>query len=197
MRILWLVISLAFVGFLWANESYVFNNSKGRLTEKSIWFIEGVSKELYLKTGVRFAIDMTDFEKNPIALANKKERQSYQEGFLKQLKPPFVVFFFYHDAQKIELVADPKDLLDTDKIFFEKIAPLLPTNAKEYTPQRISAMLINGYSVAVDALAEKYRVNIAQNFNAPKGVTFVKVIIYILLLTLLGAFLGLYFFKKS
>ncbi|GAA7525225.1 hypothetical protein ckin24_06430 [Helicobacter pylori] len=182
---------------MWANESYVFNNSKGRLTEKSVAFIEGVSKELYLKTGVRFAIDMTDFEKNPIALADKNERQKYQEGFLKQLKPPFVVFFFYHDAQKIELVANPRDLLDTDKIFFEKIAPLLPTNAKEYTPQRISAMLINGYSVAVDALAEKYHVNIAQNFNAPKGVTFVKVIIYILLLTLLGAFLGLYFFKKS
>ncbi|GAA8406043.1 hypothetical protein Hpkin61_01210 [Helicobacter pylori] len=180
-----------------ADESYVFNNAKGRLVEKSVVFVEGVSKELYLKTGVRFAIDMTDFEKNPIALATKKERQSYQEGFLKQLKPPFVVFFFYHDAQKIELVANPKDLLDTDKIFFEKIAPLLPTNAKEYTPQRISAMLINGYSVAVDALAEKYRVNIAQNFNAPKGATFVKVIIYILLLTLLGAFLGLHFFKKS
>ncbi|GAA7295121.1 hypothetical protein UBN116_01650 [Helicobacter pylori] len=182
---------------MWANESYVFNNSKGRLTEKSVWFIEGVSKELYLKTGVRFAIDMTDFEKNPIALADKNERQKYQEGFLKQLNPPFVVFFFYHDAQKIELVANPKDLLDTDKIFFEKIAPLLPTNAKEYTPQRISAMLINGYSVAVDALAEKYHANITQNFNAPKGVTFVKVVIYILLLTLLGAFLGLYFFKKS
>lgn len=107
-----------------------------------------------------------------------------------------MVFFFYHDAQKIELVANPKDLLDTDKIFFEKIAPLLPTNAKEYTPQRISAMLINGYSVAVDALAEKYRVNIVQNFNAPKGATFVKVVIYILLLTLLGAFLGLYFLKN-
>ncbi|GAA7225751.1 hypothetical protein BD0077_13610 [Helicobacter pylori] len=180
-----------------ANESYVFNNAKGRLVEKSVAFVESVSKELYLKTGVRFAIDMTDFEKNPIALALKKERQKYQEGFLKQLKPPFVVFFFYHDAQKIEIVANPKDLLDTDKIFFEKIAPLLPTNAKEYTPQRISAMLINGYSVAVDALAEKYHVNIAQNFNAPKGVTFVKVVIYILLLTLLGAFLGLYFFKKS
>ncbi len=195
MRILWLVI--AFVCCLGANESHVFNNAKGRLVEKSVVFVEGVSKELYLKTGVRFVIDMTDFEKNPIALADKNERQKYQEGFLKQLKPPFVVFFFYHDAQKIELVANPKDLLDTDKIFFEKIAPLLPTNPKEYTPQRISAMLINGYSVAVDALAEKYHVNIVQNFNAPKGVTFVKVVIYILLLTLLGAFLGLYFFKKS
>ncbi|MFP6089054.1 hypothetical protein ACLF9V_03925 [Helicobacter pylori] len=195
MRILWLVI--VFVCCLGANESYVFNNAKGRLVEKSVVFVEGVSKELYLKTGVRFAIDMTDFEKNPIALAAKNERQKYQEGFLKQLKPPFVVFFFYHDAQKIELVANPKDLLDTDKIFFEKIAPLLPTNPKEYTPQRISAMLINGYSVAVDALAQKYRVNITQNFNAPKGATFVKVVIYILLLTLLGAFLGLYFFKKS
>ncbi|GAA7562781.1 hypothetical protein JP0022_03560 [Helicobacter pylori] len=167
------------------------------MVEKSVAFVKSVSKELYLKTGVRFVIDMTDFEKNPIALAAKNERQNYQEGFLKQLKPPFVVFFFYHDAQKIELVANPKDLLDTDKIFFEKIAPLLPTNPKEYTPKRISAMLINGYSVAVDALAQKYRVNITQNFNAPKGVTFVKVVIYILLLTLLGAFLGLYFFKKS
>ncbi|OPG58932.1 hypothetical protein [Helicobacter pylori] len=195
MRILWLVI--AFVCCLGADESYVFNNAKGRLVEKSVAFVESVSKELYLKTGVRFVIDMTDFEKNPIALADKNERQKYQEGFLKQLNPPFVVFFFYHDAQKIELVANPRDLLDTDKIFFEKIAPLLPTNAKEYTPQRISAMLINGYSVAVDALAEKYHVNITQNFNAPKGVTFVKVVIYILLLTLLGAFLGLYFFKKS
>ncbi len=195
MKSLWLVIAL--IHFLWANESYVFNNSKGRLTERSVAFVESVSKELYLKTGVRFVIDMTDFEKNPIVLAAKKERQSYQEGFLKQLKPPFVAFFFYHDAQKIELVANPKDLLDTDKIFFEKIAPLLPTNAKEYTPQRISAMLINGYSVAVDALAEKYRVNITQNFNAPKGATFSKVVIYILLLTLLGAFLGVYFFKKS
>ncbi|QQW65615.1 hypothetical protein HGK49_00780 [Helicobacter pylori] len=194
MRILWLAI--AFVCCLGADD-YVFNNSKGRLVEKSVAFVEGVSKELYLKTGVRFVIDMTDFEKNPIALAAKNERQNYQEGFLKQLKPPFVVFFFYHDAQKIELVANPKDLLDTDKIFFEKIAPLLPTNPKEYTPQRISAMLINGYSVAVDALAQKYRVNITQNFNAPKGATFVKVVIYILLLTLLGAFLGLYFFKKS
>ncbi len=58
-------------------------------------------------------------------------------------------------------------------------------------------MLINGYSVAVDVLAEKYRVNITQNFNAPKGATFSKVVIYILLLTLLGAFLGVYFFKKS
>ncbi|GAA7241173.1 hypothetical protein HpCK35_31360 [Helicobacter pylori] len=115
MRILWLVI--AFVCCLGADD-YVFNNSKGRLVEKSVAFVEGVSKELYLKTGVRFVIDMTDFEKNPIALAAKKERQKYQEGFLKQLKPPFVVFFFYHDAQKIELVANPKDLLDTDKIFF-------------------------------------------------------------------------------
>lgn len=63
MKGLWLVISLAFVGFLWANGSYVFNNAKGRLVEKSVLFVEGVSKELYLKTGVRFAIDMTDFEK--------------------------------------------------------------------------------------------------------------------------------------
>lgn len=85
MRILWLVI--AFVCCLGANESYVFNNAKGRLVEKSVVFVESVSKELYLKTGVRFAIDMTDFEKNPIALADKKERQKYQEGFLSGSNP--------------------------------------------------------------------------------------------------------------
>lgn len=62
MRILWLVI--AFVCCLGADD-YVFNNSKGRLVEKSVAFVEGVSKELYLKTGVRFVIDMTDFEKIP------------------------------------------------------------------------------------------------------------------------------------
>ncbi|AFI05653.1 hypothetical protein [Helicobacter cetorum] len=198
MKSLFLLACLAFVNFSWANGlSYVFNNSKGRLVEKSVSFIESVSKELYQKTGVSFVIDMTDFERNPTTLMSKEERQAYQESFLKQLNPPFVAFFFYYDAKKLELVAKPKDLLDTDAIFFEKIAPLLPTNAKEYTNSRISAMLLNGYSVAVDNLAQKYHINMTQNFDADKGATFLKVAVYILLLTLLGVFFGVYFFKKS
>ncbi|AFI05002.1 hypothetical protein HCW_08735 [Helicobacter cetorum MIT 00-7128] len=177
--------------------SYIFNNSKGRLVEKSAQLIEAISSELYAKTGVSFVIDMTDFKENPINLSAKSERQAYQQAFLNKLKPPYVALFFYHDAKKIELVAKPKDLLDTEKIFFEKIVPLLPTNAKEYTSSRISAMLLNGYSVAIDNLAEKYHVKIADNFSADTGATFSKVAIYILLLTLLGVFFGIYFFKKS
>ncbi|WP_104747754.1 hypothetical protein [Helicobacter cetorum] len=178
-------------------KSYVFNNSKGRLVEKSVSLIESVSKELYTKTGVSFIIDMTDFKENPIHLSTKSERQAYQESFLKQLKPPYVAFFFYHDAKKIELVSNPRDLINADKIFFENIAPLLPTNDEEYTNSRISAMLINGYSVALDSLAEKFHVKIAQNFSADRGATLSKVIMYILLLTLLGVFFGIYFFRKS
>ncbi|WP_240328973.1 hypothetical protein [Helicobacter suis] len=184
------------MGFLSAQD-FVQDNQALHLVPKSVALIESVSSELYKKTGVSLVLFLGD------AVYNTKEaRLHYQQIKLKKLSPPFVAIFAYFQAQKINIISNPADLLATDFIFFERIAPFLP---KEWGSDmaknnaHFSFALLNGYAYMADALSAKFHVVLDKNIKEEGANSLVKTTLYILLCSLLALFFYGYFFgaRKS
>ncbi|CCB79842.1 hypothetical protein HBZC1_08560 [Helicobacter bizzozeronii CIII-1] len=177
---------------------FVQDNGEGHLVPKSVALVEQVSTELLAKAKISLVVFMGGSKD----LATKEQRQIYQENKLKTLHAPFVALFAYYKAQKIEIVANPTDLLDKDKIFFEHMAPFLPKKWGENEAQnnaRFSFALLNGYTYMAEALSKARHVNLESNIKEDSPNSFIKTTLYILLCSLLALFFYAYFFgsKKS
>ncbi|WP_180762705.1 hypothetical protein [Helicobacter sp. 12S02232-10] len=175
-------------------DSFVLDNQSGLLIPKSAAFVQRVSSELKYKTGFSFYVDVVD----KASLNSKQERKDYKNNVISKFSPPYGVLFFFRQAKKIDIVLseDSKDLFNTDQIFFDYIAPLLPEKDVDLTPQRISAIILNGYSEIADRIADKYGVNLENNFPSENQNLFVRVILYLMLFSLVGLFIVVYFFKR-
>ena len=90
----------------------------------------------------------------------------------------------------------PKTL---DSIFFDYMAPLLPHKDEDFTPNRISGVILNGYAEIADRIADAYQFKLENNFpRDEEGVrNYVKFILYVMLFILLGLFAFAYLPKKT
>ncbi|CRF45338.1 hypothetical protein [Helicobacter heilmannii] len=183
---------LLFAGFLHA-QSFVLDNEAGHLVPKSVGLVQKVSSELFEKTGVSLVL----FLKDSSDTLNKAGRLAYQQAKLKTLHPPFVALFAHFQAQKIDIMSEPKDLIHTDRIFFEHIAPFLPkawgTDAAKNN-SNFSFALLNGYTYMADAIARKHHIQLESNIEETYANSITKTTLYILLCSLLAFFFYGYFF---
>ncbi|MGX3045093.1 hypothetical protein [Helicobacter sp. T3_23-1056] len=90
----------------------------------------------------------------------------------------------------------PKTL---DSIFFDYMAPLLPHKEEDFTPNRISGVILNGYAEIADRIADAYQFKLENNFpRDEEGVrNYVKFILYAMLFILLGLFAFAYLPRKT
>lgn len=203
MRVLfWLLL---WAGVVFGGEQiYIFGNSKHILVPKSQAFVQTLSKEVFDKTGVRIYIDVIDEVSIPSAYPTKESRKQYEQKVLQTLKEPYIVVFLFLQEHKIELVSsqDLQSFLDfktLDQIYFDYMAPLLPEKEADLTPERISAVLLNGYSEIASRIAKHYHIKLEHNdFETDEqGVrNFVRVIMYIMLFVLIGLFVLVYIPRK-
>ena len=173
---------------------FVLNNHNNLLIPKSVAFIETLSSELKYKTGFSFYVDVV----NQASLNSRLDRKNYENSVVSKLASPYGILFFFRDAKKIDIVlsSDSKTLFNVDNVFFDYIAPLLPEKDSDLTPQRVSAVIVNGYSQVVDKIAEKYGVKLENNFATDHWSLFARIILYIMLFILVSAFMLIYFFKR-
>ncbi|PAF46381.1 hypothetical protein BKH46_07895 [Helicobacter sp. 12S02634-8] len=174
-------------------QSFVLHNQTGLLLPKAALLVQAVSHELYAKTGFSFYIDMVDTH----PLNTKQERKAYESDVASKLSSPYAVLFFFREAKKIEIILSPnaQNLFDINQMYFDYIAPLLPEKDTDLTPERISAFLINGYSEIADRIADGYGIKLENNFPPDNQNQFVRVILYLMLISLVGLFVVVYFFK--
>jgi len=108
------------------------------------------------------------------------------------------------NEKKIELISseDLHSFLDQktlDNIYFDYMATLLPQKIEDITPQRMSAVILNGYVEIADRIATKNNISLEHGFDKDeRGVRHgVRMVMYAMLFILLGLFGLAYFVKKD
>lgn len=171
-------------------KSFVFNNDN-IVTPKSIDFIEQTSSELFAKTGVNLYIYTAN--------ATNKNYDEFKSELILELSSPYVAIVLLKDNKKIDIITSDNNLLDKKKVYWEYMVPLLPQKDNELTNEALSAVVFNGYVESVDLIADRFGVkiehNIPKNENGAKAVA--KAILYIMLFSMIGLFVIMYFLKKE
>ena len=165
------------------------------LNQKSIDFFNATSAELAQKTGINLYVYMANS-------APVNEYRDFYNHLNDKLKKPFVVITMLKNEQKIDIITSDesnkalsKD--DKKKIVGEYMVPLLPQKNSE--SGALSAVVFNGYVEAVDLIAEKFGIEIHHNISKDeKGAKMVaQGILYLMLFSMIGLFVGIYFFKSK
>lgn len=186
------------------NSSFVIGNTNQTIVPKTKEFIQTLSAEIFHKTGVKVYIDVIDTITLPSAYPTKQARKDYQEQLAQNLQSPYVVVFLFVQERKFDFLSseDLHEFLDSkklDSIYFDYMAPLLPEKEQELTPQRYSSTILNGYAEIADVIAAHYEVKLENNIETNgQGVrTFVRFIMYGMILVLLGLFIVAHFFSRK
>lgn len=178
-------------------EVFVLDNQGGLFVPKSVDFVNKLSTEIKHKTGFSLYVDVVD----TVELSTKKDRMEYQDHILSKLTPPYSVIFFFAKSKKVDIVLsdDARSTFDTEKMFFEYMAPLLPDPKKdsEFTPNSISAAILNVYSIIADKISDKYGIKFDENFPKDESREIVHYIIWAMLIALIGLFAWAYFFGST
>lgn len=171
-------------------SNFVFNNDK-ILASKSVDFIEQVSSELFSKTGVSLYVYMAN--------STNKSYSDFKNELISKLHSPYVAIVLLKDNKKIDIITSNNNLLDKKKVYWEYMVPLIPQKDDELTREALSAVVFNGYVESVDLIADKFNVTIYHNIpKDEKGAKLVsQIILYIMLFSMIGLFVIVYFFKKG
>ena len=180
------------IGVLFAldsNNKFVFNDDK-ILLDKSVEFMENISLELFEKTGVSLNV----------FAANKIDNYlDFKKELLKSFSPPFVLILLLKENKKIDIITSSDELLDSNKVYWEYMVPLLPKNGSIPDNKLLGAIIFNGYVESVDLIANKFGVliehNIAKDEQGPRLIA--KGILYFMLFSLLGLFFVISFFGRK
>ena len=185
-------------------SGFVIGNTNQTIVPKTNEFIQTLSAEIFHKTGVKVYIDVIDTFTLPSAYPTKQARKEYQEQLAQSLQSPYVVVFLFVQERKFDFLSseDLHEFLDSkklDSIYFDYMAPLLPEKEQELTPQRYSSIILNGYAEIADVIAEHYEVKLENNIETNgQGVrTFVRFVMYGMILVLLGLFIVAHFFSRK
>lgn len=177
------------VNFIFTNNisNFVYNNDN-LFIHKSVEFVETTSKELFNKTGVSLYV-------NILNSLDSKPYSSFRDEIILSLKQPFVVITLIKNDKKIDIISSDPYLIDTNKVYWEYMVPLIPFSDHQLTPQILSAVVLNGYIESVDLIAEKFGVKIEHNISKDeKGAKIIaKVITYIMLSSMIILFLFVYY----
>lgn len=180
-------ILLAFAGSL--NAKFVFNEDS-ILLDKSVEFMENISSELFEKTGVSLNV----------LVANKIDNYlDFKNQLIKSFSPPFVAIVLLKELKKIDIIKSSDDLLDSNKVYWEYMVPLLPKNGSIPDNKLLGAIIFNGYIESVDLIANKLGViiehNISKDEKGPRLIA--KGILYFMLFSMLGLFFLMSFFGRK
>ncbi len=196
-----------------ANQTSISNDSQihfvfnpdSLLNAKSVDFFNATSAELAQKTGINLYVYMANDA--PI-----KEYSDFKNSLNSKAKKPFVIIVLLKNEQKIDIITSESQESTTQqnaltqddkkKIYWEYMVPLLPSSSnsgKDSESGALSAVVFNGYVEAVDLIADKFGVKINHNISKDeKGAKLVvQGILYIMLFSLIGLFVVVYFFKHK
>ncbi|WP_317372036.1 hypothetical protein [Helicobacter canis] len=205
------LIALCFASaLLYADSSsrspngYVIGNTHGVLVSKTQELIQLLSAEIFQKTGIRVYVDIIDDIAIHPKYPTKQARKEYQSIVYAQLQQPYVVVSLFVQERKFDLISSSglQAFLGAkvlDSVYFDYMAPLIPEKEQDITPQRLSAILLNGYAEIADIIASQYAVKFEHNISTnEQGVrSFVRFIMYAMVLILLGLFALAHFSRKS
>lgn len=175
------------------HSSFILDNDSSLLVPKTTGFVEKLSSELKDKTGFSLYIDILDRQ----SLDTKDKRLAYEKQIESSLNKPYGIIFFFLVDKKIDIVLsdDAKNMFDINDVFFSYMAPLLPEKDSDLTPERISAIILNGYSEIADRIADKYNIHLVNNFPSENLNQGAKLLLWAMLIVLVGIFIIIYFFK--
>ncbi|TLD97239.1 hypothetical protein LS71_000290 [Helicobacter jaachi] len=184
-------------------KNYVLDNPDWLLVPKSVAFVQTLSNELFTKTGYSLYVALVD--KTPqdasLNLDSKASREHYKQSLTKHLSPPYTLIVFMKNDEKMDIISSqPQTYLDEEKVYFEYMVPLLPKQKDEaLTPQRISAIVLNGYAQAADMIAAHFDVKLEHNMKVDEsgGQEFVRFSMYIMLLIMFGILALIYFTRRK
>lgn len=178
---------------------FVFNPDS-LLNAKSVDFFNATSAELAQKTGINLYVYMA----NNAPISKYSDFKNY---LADKAKKPFVIIVLLKNEQKIDIITsdESKEALskeDKKKIYWEYMVPLLPSSSnsgKDSESGAFSAVVFNGYVEAVDLIADKFGAQINHNISKDeKGAKLVaQGILYVMLFSLIGLFVVVYFFKRK
>ncbi|RDU57192.1 hypothetical protein CQA49_00575 [Helicobacter sp. MIT 00-7814] len=149
--------------------------------------------------------NLKSFEKL-YTLSNLNVQNGINEGINEELDnaPLYATIFIYPNEKKIDidLSQNAQGVFDTERVYFEYMVPLLPKPNEELQSDRLSAVVLNGYSEAADLIAAHFNTSLANNIPRDEsgGKGFVKFSMYFMLFCIFGV-LGFVFlsskFKKK
>lgn len=185
--------SLLWVSILHADtsQSYVLDNPHWLLIPKSVGFVEQLSAELEGKTGYHLYVAVVDsVPAHDSALSSKESRLAYKSTLTHNLPKPYTLIVFMREDKKIDIISSsPHTYLDENKVYDEYMIPLLPRERDEIlSPQRVSAIVLNGYAQAADMIASHFGIHLENNMPVDEsgGREFVRFCMYIMLLVMFG-----------
>lgn len=185
--------SLLWVSILHADtsQSYVLDNPHWLLIPKSVGFVEQLSAELQGKTGYHLYVAVVDsVPAHDSALSSKESRLAYKSTLTHNLPKPYTLIVFMREDKKIDIISSsPHTYLDENKVYDEYMIPLLPRERDEIlSPQRVSAIVLNGYAQAADMIASHFGIHLENNMPVDEsgGREFVRFCMYIMLLVMFG-----------
>lgn len=170
--------------------------------------IENVSSDIYEKTGFKFLVSVsrttpsgiyTNIDNtvlnNELGYSDKfRLRREYENSFLSKMQDNYAVLFIFYNDHHITLKSNV-GFLDTDFLLDEYAYPYLPTTniySHEYQ-EGVNTGVSNVYLATAHAISSHYNVilDIPKPMQRPgDGIRFV---IYIMLFSLVGLFLLVYF----
>jgi hypothetical protein len=138
---------------------------KEYIDPRTVEKIDTMGKELFVKTGIGVYIFVTDhYGAKSFSDTQSKMLfiKSFETNLTKRLKDPFVLLTLPFDDQHVNLLFSDrlKESIDKDRILDGYIIPLLASQDKNTQKSKISAALLNGYSVIVESVASKEGVKI-------------------------------------
>lgn len=175
-------------------KTFILGNSSNVLIPKSQEFVNNLANEVESKIGIKMLIDVVDDKSQKYP--TKADRENYIKKTLENLTEPYTIIFVFLNEKKIEIIASKslQSFLNNKKIesiYFDRMAFLLPTNEEEFTPQRMSAVILNGYSELAEIISKYYEIPLENNVfdgDEQSAQQFSKMITMIMLVVLLVLF---------
>lgn len=128
---------------------------QGLLLEKTIDEIDAISEEVYEKTNVGVFVAVLS------ELPQGETLELFQEKLIADLPESYILIALVSGIKKIDIkTSEDLKKIDTKKIYWDYMVPLLPNNERELTTKRISAVIFNGYMDAAGQVASLKGVHI-------------------------------------
>lgn len=114
--------------------------------------------------------------------------------------PLYATIFIYPNDKKIDfdLSQNAQGVFDIERVYFEYMVPLLPKPNEELQSDRLSAVVLNGYSEAADLIAVHFNTNLENNIPRDEsgGKGFVKFSMYFMLFCIFGVLIFVFLSSK-
>ncbi len=194
------IFTLLFIFPTFAQSDFIFEGDK-LINDATLTKMKEMGDELYKKTGITTAL----VTKNHLS---KKEFLEIKNRYLKELKPPFVLWIFsktYMDRDEIGInqmfnSKDLEDKFDKESLFspfrgsFTKLIVI-----KKSKSDPTSAAFLNGYADLTDMLAKSYGITLNSSLGSESR-TFMyvlRILFYLSLLYFVWLFIKKKFLQKG